>query len=509
MNPSIGTTVSETRPALLGMRHGIVLALVVAAVFCVYLAMVTDGMVTQATDWAMYVMHARNILHGRPYTETGYVVQPETLFEGANSYPSGYPLMLVPFYAAFGLNIRVFKIVTEAALALSLWPIYIFSRRFLSPLSALVIVVATAFGWEYVLVQNIISSDGPFQFLSFASIVFVLWIFDRGKDRDRGWLWGLLAGLLLASAYLTRPIGIALVLAVLIADVIRRRKISGFAVLLFATFLAIVVLNNSVFHKDSSYKDQFVFSPVLIIRHAATYFGYLSHVFANPLSNFFRHLLWGPSLLLAAAGIWTNVRKNGLTLVEIYCAILAGVLCVYWSPNTRYLLPLMPIYLVYVVIGAETALERVPKKYQRGLRFAGATALLIAPAINLVQIRTFNRDTLIATPAFDQLCQQIGIRTGVHDYVVFWNPRVLALYTSRSSSPYPLSDSPQVQRFVDRVQPNYVVFDKDWQADQKYLAPVIDSQPQRYVTIYENQQFKLMQVAGAADRHSYPPAQIP
>ena len=509
MNPPVVHLRPAARPALLGLRPGIVLALVVAAVFCVYLAVMTAGMPAQATDWAMYVMHARNILHGRPYAETEYVLQPETLFEGAKSYPSGFPLMLVPFYAAFGLNVRVFKIVTDAALALSLWPIYIFSRRFVSPLSALVIIVATAFGWEYVLAQNSINSDSPFQFVSFGAIVFVLWIYDQDKDRSQGSLWGLLVGLVLAGAYLTRPIGIALVLAVLIADIIRRRRISGFAAIAFTAFVAIALLNNLMFHKDGAYSDQFILSPVLMARHAVVYFGYLSHVFANPVSNLLRHLLWAPSVLLAAVGVWTNVRRNGLTLLEIYCGIVLGVLSVYWVPNTRYLLPLIPIYLVYIVMGADVALEHVPKRYRLGLRIAGAAALLVAPAMNLVRIRTFNQDTLIATPAFDQLCQQIGIRTGVHDYVLFWNPRVLAMYTGRPSSPYPLSDAPQVQRFVNRVQPNYVVFDKDWEDDQKYLAPVIDSQPQRYVTIYENQQFKLTQVAGAPDRRSDPPAPIP
>jgi hypothetical protein len=508
MNPS---TVPPRPPATapLGLNSGIALAVVVAVVFCVYLAVMTNGVPAQATDWAMYVMHARNILHGRPYAETPYVYQPETALEGPRTYPSGFALMLVPFYAAFGLNVRIYKIVVDATLALSLWPIYIISRRFLSPLSALLIVIATGFGWEYVLVQNELGSDSLYQFLSFASIVFALWIYDRGKDVTQGWLWGVLVGLALAAAYLTRPIGIALVLAVAIADVVRRRRIRAFTIALLATFLMVVLLNNAAFHKDSAYNDEFIFSPRLIASHAVTYLGYLSHVFANPLSNSLRHLLWAPSVLLAVAGIWSSVRRNGLTLVEIYCAIVMGVLCVYWLPNTRYLLPLLPIYLVYVLIGAEVVLERIPQRYRLGLRWAGAAALLVAPAINLARIGSINQDSLIATPAFDQLCQQIGARTGAHDYVLFWNPRVLALYTGRPSSPYPPAGPPRVQRFMDRVQPNYIVLDKDWEEDRKYLAPVIDSQPERYRTIFENAQFKLSEVMGAPNRHSDPPAPIP
>ena len=481
---------------LLGLRPGIVVAMLVAAVFCVYLATITDGMPITSTDWAMYVMHARNILHGLPYSDTGYIVQPETTYEGANSYPSGLPLMLVPVYAAFGFSVRAFKIVCDATLALSLWPIYLFSRRFLAARSALLVALATAFGFLYVNVHNVINSESPYQLLSFASIVFVLWVYGRGKDISRqSWLWGLLVGLALAAAYLTRPIGAAIVLAVVIADLIRRRRISAFIATLFLTFLALVFLNNSMFHKDGAYKDQFILSPVLIVRHAIAYVGYLSHLFASPLGNKFRYVLFVPSLFLALNGIRTSFRRFGLTFVELYWAILLGVLSVYWAPNPRYLLPLMPIFLVYIFMGAESALERVPKRYRLGLQWAAAAVLLIAPACNLLRIRTFNQDTLIATPAFNQLCRQVSERTGAHDYVLFWSPRVLALYTGRSSSPYPLSDPQQVQRFLDRVQPNYIVLDKYWEGDQKYLIPVIDPQPQRYKTVFENEQFKLAQVA--------------
>jgi hypothetical protein len=201
-------------------------------------------------------------------------------------------------------------------------------------------------------------------------------------------------------------------------------------------------------------------------------------------------------MLLAGLGIWAGIRRNGLTLVEFYGAILLGVLCVYWVPNARYLLPLMPIFLVYILMGAVTALARVPQNYRAVLQAAGVVLLLAAPAANLAHIRDGNRDTLIATPAFNQLVQQIEAVTGAHDYVIFWNPRVLALYTGRSSSPYPLAGPAGVQRFVDRVQPQYVVLDKDWEGDRQYLAPAIDSQAQRYVTVFENSQFRLDRVVG-------------
>lgn len=59
-----------------------------------YLALVTPGVDPLTTDWAMYVMHARNIATGLSYANTLYVYQPETAMYGASTYPSGYSLLL-------------------------------------------------------------------------------------------------------------------------------------------------------------------------------------------------------------------------------------------------------------------------------------------------------------------------------------------------------------------------------------------------------------------------------
>jgi hypothetical protein len=490
-------------------RAALVLALLITIVFGAYAAVLRDGMPADATDWAMYVMHARNLLSGRPYTDTGYIAQPETAFEGAESYPSGYPLMLTPFYAAFGFNIRVFKLVSDFALALSLWPVYLFCRRSLPRPHSLLIVLATGFGFEYMGMQNTVNSDGPYQLFSFLSVVFLLWIYDRDKDASSGgWLWGALAGVAIAAAYLTRPVGLALLLAAVFVCVYRRRGIP-FLLALIAAFALFALLNNFLFHKDGAYADQFTFSLVSILNNALAYLVFLSHVFANPWGNWLRYILWIPSVLLALVGLPVSIRRNSNILAEVYALILLGVLCVYHAPNPRYLMPLLPIYLVYVVVGAETVLEWVPLRYRAALRAAGAAALLLPPVLNLVFLRDANQDAFITRPPFEKLCRNIQARTGPHEYILFWNPRVLALYTNHPASAYPLEDTARVKSYFDRVQPNYIVLDKNWGNDQMYLAPVVESQPQHYVTVYENERYKLEQVSGSPDRRSNPPAPIP
>ena len=490
-------------------RAAFVLTLVLAAIFAAYLAVLSDGMPAAATDWAMYVMHTHNILTGRPYADTGYVFQPEAAFMGPQSYPSGYPLMLAPVYAVFGFHIRAFKVLSDLALVLSLWPLYVLCRRVLPLPYAICIIVATGFGYEYIGIQNTVNSDAPYQLLSFLGLVLMQWIYDRGKDAGRQWRWGAVAGIVLSVAYLTRPIGLALILAVILSTVFRQRRLSFFLAALVSVFVLAALLNNTLFHRDSAYNDQFIFSAAAIVQKAVTYLGYLSHAFANPWSNRLRYLLWSVSVPLVLVGIPINIRRRGNMLLEIYTLILVGVLCIYILPNTRYLAPILPLYLSYAALGWEAVLERIPNAYRTASQTVAAAALLLPAAINLAYLPSIEQDTFVARPAFEQLCKEIQKEVGPHEYILFWNPRVLALYTNRAASAYPLADAPEVERYLNRIRPNYVVLDKHWDDDHHYLAPVVESQPQQYVAVFENERYKLERISDAPDRRSAQPAPIP
>ena len=53
-------------------------------------------------DNAMYLLHARNLLSGMPYTDTGYLYNPAS-GRFPVSYPPVFPLLLAPLVALFGV----------------------------------------------------------------------------------------------------------------------------------------------------------------------------------------------------------------------------------------------------------------------------------------------------------------------------------------------------------------------------------------------------------------------
>lgn len=475
-----------------------VVAAFLILLFSVFSAEMPPGMRSDGTDWAMYVMHTRNIVKGLPYTQTGYVYQPESTTEvGANSYPSGYPLMLAPFYAAAGLNLKLFKLLNAAFLVLSLWPAFLYARRTLSPLSSLLLVVILGLSTFFVTGFDAIGSDAPYQLVSLFVLLLLLWIYDKRLHETKPWTYGLLAGFVIAVAYLIRPVGIAFLLAVVAAELLRRRRITIFMIAAALAFLPPLLLNNLLLHRDSSYANQFTLSVGQIARHAVAFVGFFSYLFANPLSHAYRYALWGATLLLALFAFARRVRR-GAGIAELYVVVMLAVDCVYWSPNPRYLFPLMPIFLVYIFEGFQALLERLPARFVLPLKAAAAVLLLVVPTANAFLVRPDPSDTLVTAPRYEALCAAVRGQIAPDALALFWNPRVFALSTGRLASGWPAEGPPQKMiDYLKRVRPNYIVVDKNRPEDREFLLPAIAAAPARMVTIYQNDQFSLVRVEDA------------
>ena len=475
---------------------GIVIAfLICLAIF--FTAELTPGINSQATDWAMYVMHARNIATGHPYTDTGYIFQPESATEvGANAYPSGFPLILTPFYAVEGFDLHLFKLLNVALLVLSLWPAYLYARRTLSQISSLILIAAFGFSWLFFTNFDGVGSDAPYELVSLWVLLFLLRIYDRQWNETKPWLWGLCAGLAIAGAYLIRPFGIAFLLAIAGVDIWHKRKITAFLLAAAAAFVPVLLLNNLLFHTDGGYTHQFTFSPSAILHHALDYAGFFSYVFANPVSKLFRYGLWVLSLIPVLFGFVKRLRQ-GLQLTELYVLILLGVDCLYWATTARYLLPIMPIYMVYMFEGFQAIAERFPRRLALPLKVVAAALVLFAPAANAFLMRSDRADTLVTAPAYESLCAAVRRQTPPQALFLFWNPRVFALSTSRLASGWPEGKPEDMIHYVQRVHPAYVVEDKTHSDDQKFLIPVLTAPTIHSTTIYENDRFRLLQLSEA------------
>ena len=116
-----------------------------------YLALVTPGVDPITTDWAMYVMHARNIATGLSYAEHVLCLPAGNRDVRAQHLPFGISSFAGASLCVFGMNILAFKIATNLALSLSLWPIYLLNRRYLGLAQSLLLTTALGFSAAYLI----------------------------------------------------------------------------------------------------------------------------------------------------------------------------------------------------------------------------------------------------------------------------------------------------------------------------------------------------------------------
>ena len=61
-------------------------------------------------DFSMYIHHAKNIVEGNQYQNTGYIFNPSFPSLAPRSYPFIFPLLLSPVYKLFALDLMIMKI---------------------------------------------------------------------------------------------------------------------------------------------------------------------------------------------------------------------------------------------------------------------------------------------------------------------------------------------------------------------------------------------------------------
>ena len=199
-------------------------------------------------DYALYIMHAENIVAGRPYGATPYIFNPLNRIHPA-AYPPGLPLLLAPVYRVAGVNLQRMKLVGVASFALFL---FVFARtathRLPTPL-ALALVATLGFHpwvWDF---KDTVFSEFPFMFFCYATLALVDGISEQPLSRR--WAAMGAAAVTLALACLTRSIGLVLLPTILLVSWRATRRLVNSGTLVVLTAVLLIVLVRLVFPQDA------------------------------------------------------------------------------------------------------------------------------------------------------------------------------------------------------------------------------------------------------------------
>jgi hypothetical protein len=387
-------------------------------------------------DYAQYLLHAAALLHGKPYTDTGYLFSPYNGI-GPIAYPPGTSLLLLPVFSLTGVSLRVSQYVAVAWSALALVIGFSLLNRFVGRKYA--IGAAAVLGVS--LVYTVPLSDALF-----AAAIWGLIVLTDGVDRPWSMSRVLAISALGAAAILLRTSGLALIPAMAGYAVLHRRRLGIKPFVPAAVWSVAFLALSRVLPILGSYTADVKQGQTSFVGRVAgnivTYRDALETALLFPapwpMVNHVYHAAMFACLIVGVLRLF-KAWWNSFTALVLF--FYGGLLLSYWYSVSRYALPLFPIALVACGVGADALLALTP------LTKRGRHATLIALCVivtGMSTVRQLREPAPLTFEATDsqQLFDWIE-RCASSGHVMFVNPRVLVLRTGVPAMP-PLNASDSV-----------------------------------------------------------------
>jgi 4-amino-4-deoxy-L-arabinose transferase-like glycosyltransferase len=171
-------------------------------------------------DWAQYVAHAKNLVEGRSYDDTGYIYNGAARY-APRIYPPGFPVLLAPIYALRGLDLEALKIPVILSFIGALIMFAALAARWDGAASALIATAVAGFHPFFRDFKNHILSDLPFAFLLLTAIAASERILEGEKRERDDFRWGLVVGVTWWLAYSVRTVAVVLPVAFVLVALLR------------------------------------------------------------------------------------------------------------------------------------------------------------------------------------------------------------------------------------------------------------------------------------------------
>jgi hypothetical protein len=420
-----------------GLRYGSIAAVLLLTAFCYNRAIRAEH--HWGGDFSVYVSETRNLVEHRPVYSSTYVVTAQS----ARNHPAAYPplpsLLMIPAYAAGGLDYRAFKLTLGAFAWLSLLLWYgVGIRMGLPPLASAGVTLVFGLGAILYPTLDTVGSDGVYLFFSAASLLAMLWVEQEGWTERRPAASAVLVSGLLLLSIATRAAGLALVLACGLAEalrIIRTRRIRSYALWLGVLVLfGVAVYQLYLYNAAGQYGNQFSLEPRLVLRNMMFYARMAAPLW-SPSPSPLRYLLAFSALLLGAYAWITRITEQNV--IDLYALVSFGMICAYTVNNDfRYVIPLLPVLLLLAVEGALSIGKKLWPSHPAFLAQALGVLALLATGLNVAAIDASPLTDGVGKPSFKEVAGFLT-NTSPDTMILSWNPRVFALYARRPSALYP------------------------------------------------------------------------
>mgnify|MGYP000240499804 CR=1 FL=1 len=457
-------------------------------------------------DFSMYIQHALNITHGERYNATSYLYYPPYI--GPDSYPPVFPLFLTPVVWLFGVNFTAMKVELILAFLAALLLLVKITKPYLSPswqAGLLLLIGLNPYFWDF---KDHIKSEIPFFVAAYLSIYLVQKFYQTTATGIARYGWMLATGTAFYLAYGTRSIGLLLLPCLAVYDLIRNRKISFYVVGTGIVTITFIVIQYYLLRSDRTYVEMVQPDSGSFLRdwmrfillNVPRYTGSLTQIWDNGHSKLFRLGVTGLMLGLGWIGFLAQAKKE-VTFIALFVALYT--LCVVIVPmdgGVRYLLPVVPFYIFYSLLGIKAFPSH--KGLRRGVMTAVAVAILITYVGGYSTHNFREIPNGVTRVEANELFEYIKQTTSQRDVVIFTKPRALALFTGRQVSFYPmLLDDNGIWKYFRRINASHIVLGPEGVEpyDQAFLSKFLDRYKGYVREEYSNAVFKVYRITGMPD----------
>jgi hypothetical protein len=452
----------------------LVFALLIGSSFLLFWAGI-DNDHDWGDDFAGYIMQAQSLVQG---TSSAFVaanritMEQSSYFIGPIAYPWGFPVLLAPIYGLFGVNMLAFKSLNIVCYLFFLALLWFAWPRCHSDIGRFVFVSLFAWNPYFQEFMNQVLSDVPFLLFSTFSVILTCrvaverrWLISKLWDR-------VLLGLVIAASCFIRANGFLLVVTLMLTlfisamqNILPTQGMPSVKLAQLTKFLLHVPRTQSSKRWMLVLSCVSLFLAVLVwqVLWSNEYFSILLLSYLKPLTmslllerihynielpaNFFtgvphQALVYGATIPFAIAGMF---QRRGSDYPMILYAGLTVLLYVLMSPTSqglRYLFPILPLYVHFVLVGIERIVvvnNPKPVVPRTLVRLVPAFLVLFffvrTSTVNAIMNHTPERPKPAGPylPTAQQVFSFISQSTEHESLIVFFKPRAMKLFADRQS----------------------------------------------------------------------------
>ena len=444
-------------------------------------------------DFSMYIAHARNIVEGTPYSDTGYIYNRDEPIGPPRASP-GLPLLLAPVYAVRGVDLMAMKGVMIVSFVAALALISALVTRWLGFVSALAVIAMLGFHPYFTGFKDNILTDLPFLFFFYLGIWLAQRRADGDNERDITFIHGVVPGILWWAAYCVRAVGALLPLAIVIHELVTSRRIRRSTVISIAVFGFLALLQGWLLQSPTDYLTNYSFRPGALRSQVAADVTFVSDLVTPALRGTAAFVVFCIASVLTLLGVirsWKQGHHLPLIVAVIY---LGSKLLWPFTEAGRYLIPVLPLYFFFLVSGLHW-LAQIAGRWRPAV---GLVAASVAAAMYVQEHRNYPAPDpayRIETPEAQTLFQFFRRSTPPDAIAIFKKPRALALFTGRRAGVYTTTEKEDPWRFIDRIGATHFASVRASIMDSSYIAWLARTRPQSVSEIYRNPRFIVYDLA--------------